>query len=177
MLSQAQTKLSSMLESQQVDQRANNSTDNTTTTIEWIQHDISDVSTPLLNKIKDHRPVHIIISTLVLEHITLPSFFSTVQNVLAPGGILFLTNMHPEMGAISGAGFVDPSSGVKIKPVSINHGIGEIVKAAEDIGLHLQDVIQERGVADEQEAVKLGSRAHKWIGVKIHVAIVFIMSS
>lgn len=59
-----------------------------------------------------------VVSTLVLEHIPAPSFFRSVAALLVPGGYLLVTNMHPEMGAMSQAGFRDPQTGEKIRTLS-----------------------------------------------------------
>ena len=107
-----------------------------------------------------------IISTLVLEHVPTTAFFVAVANMLRPGGILLLTNMHSDMGAISQAGFVDPVRKVKIRPTSYAHTIEETVRAAVDAGLEVVGELKEQGV-DEELAGKLGPRAKKWIGVKV----------
>ena len=59
-----------------------------------------------------------VVSTLVIEHIPCDAFFSHVSQILKPGGVLLLTNMHSHMGGISQAGFVDPKTGDKIRPKS-----------------------------------------------------------
>ncbi|RJE18025.1 Methyltransferase small domain-containing protein, partial [Aspergillus sclerotialis] len=71
-----------------------------------------------------------VISTLVLEHIPLPQFFETVSAILKPSGYLLLTNMHSEMGEVSQAGFVDPESGIKIRPTSYCHRVRDVVEVA-----------------------------------------------
>lgn len=56
-----------------------------------------------------------VLSTLVLEHLPLDVFFGTVRRLLKKeGGVLVLTNMHPDMGGISQAGFLDTDSNVKV---------------------------------------------------------------
>ncbi|KAL1953439.1 hypothetical protein VTO42DRAFT_2817 [Malbranchea cinnamomea] len=107
-----------------------------------------------------------IISTLVLEHVPAPRFFSAVANMLRPGGILLVTNMHPDMGAISQAGFVHPVTKDKIRPTSYAHTVEETIEAAAAAGLELVGEIKEQGV-DEKLAGMLGRRAKKWIGVKV----------
>lgn len=43
------------------------------------------------------------------------------------------------------------------------------------MGLRLEGEVQERGVDDAEYAKKLGMRAEKWIGVKMHVGMTFFM--
>ncbi|KAJ4329982.1 hypothetical protein N0V87_010408, partial [Didymella glomerata] len=69
-------------------------------------------STPFAPSSLALPPQDLIISTLVLEHIPLPTFFTTLSSLLAPGGTALVTNMHAEMGSRSQAGFVN-SEGVK----------------------------------------------------------------
>jgi len=122
------------------------------------------------------RNADLLISTLVLEHIPLKSFFTTVSSLLRPGGILVLTNMHDEMGRISQAGFVDPRTGEKIRPTSYAHNVRETVEAAVEAGFELVGVggdgdWKEGGVkevcVDEELAIRLGVRGRKWIGVRV----------
>ncbi|PYI06879.1 S-adenosyl-L-methionine-dependent methyltransferase [Aspergillus sclerotiicarbonarius CBS 121057] len=113
-----------------------------------------------------------VISTLVMEHVPLRRFFEAAWGMLRPGGCLLVTNMHEDMGKISQAGFVDVETGVKIRPVSYRHSIGEVVKVAEEVGLRVEGEVRERMV-DEGLAGVLGSRAKKWIGVVVWFGICF----
>lgn len=99
-------------------------------------------------------------------------FFGAVAGVLKSGGWAYVTSMHPQMGAVSRAGFVD-ERGVKVQGVSYNHQVGEVVASAERAGLRLRGEVGERGVRDESEAEALGVRARKWVGVVMHVEMVF----
>lgn len=117
----------------------------------------------------------IVISTLVVEHLPLSNFFKEVNRLLVPGGVLLLTNMHSEMGAKSQAGFNDPLTGEKIRPVSYNHSVEEL---QEEAGRNGYDVvgegIRERGVDEHGDMLKrLGPRAEKWIGCKMWMGGVF----
>ena len=107
-----------------------------------------------------------VISTLVLEHIPIHTFFAAAANILRSGGLLLVTNMHAGMGAISQAGFVDPKTGEKIRPTSYSHKVEDVVDGARRCGLDLVGDVQERAV-DERLAEALGSRAKKWIGVTV----------
>jgi 2-polyprenyl-3-methyl-5-hydroxy-6-metoxy-1,4-benzoquinol methylase len=74
-----------------------------------------------------------VISTLVLEHVPLSTFFTSAASMLTPnGGILLLTNMHSAMGAISQAGFVHPVTKVKIRPTSYAHTVDEVIAAVRE---------------------------------------------
>ncbi|CAD6443954.1 79fad19b-b2e3-480c-952b-f9187b131d10-CDS [Sclerotinia trifoliorum] len=63
---------------------------------------------------------NIVISTLVLEHLSLHTFFSAVSFLLKPYseasyGRVLMINMHAEMGRSSHAGFMDEIEGKKTK--------------------------------------------------------------
>ncbi|KAI0852854.1 putative methyltransferase [Daldinia vernicosa] len=112
-----------------------------------------------------------VISTLVIEHIPLPAFFYQVSQILKPGGVLLLTNMHEQMGAISQAGFVDANTGEKIRPTSYTHTIADIVAEANKYGFDLEKIgevegkgIRERAVEDSM-VEELGPRSKKWVGI------------
>ncbi|KAK6066493.1 hypothetical protein SCUP515_10679 [Seiridium cupressi] len=114
-----------------------------------------------------------IISTLVLEHIPLDTFFQHVSRMLKKNGVLLLTNMHAEMGHISQAGFVDTETGEKIRPTSYAHTIEDVVREADRWGLvvdngHDGDIgesgLEERAVTDDL-VTRLGPRSRKWVGV------------
>lgn len=114
-----------------------------------------------------------VVSTLVLEHIPLDSFFGAVSAILRPGGFLLLTNMHADMGAKSQAGFVDPGTGEKIRPVSYAHKVECVVDEAKRWGLELCKEVQERKVTlSDLEAGGVGERGRKWIDVKIWFGMV-----
>ncbi|KAI0388157.1 S-adenosyl-L-methionine-dependent methyltransferase [Hypomontagnella monticulosa] len=112
-----------------------------------------------------------VISTLVVEHVPLPAFFSQVSQMLKPGGVLLLTNMHAHMGGISQAGFVDTDTGEKIRPTSYAHTVADVLVEARKWGLEVEGRgegeeagIQERAV-DESMVEVLGPRSRKWVGV------------
>ncbi|KAI2602373.1 methyltransferase small domain protein [Hypoxylon sp. NC1633] len=111
------------------------------------------------------RQVDGVICTLVVEHIPLPTFFSQVSQMLRPGGLLLLTNMHAHMGGISQAGFVDADTGEKIRPTSYAHSVQDVVAEAREWGLDIEgrDIL-ERAV-DEDMVERLGHRSRKWVGV------------
>ncbi|KAF3160115.1 hypothetical protein TWF225_007964 [Orbilia oligospora] len=122
-----------------------------------------------------------VVSTLVLEHLELSTFFSAVSKILPRTGWLLLTNMHWEMGSISSAGFLDTTTGKKVKPVSINHTKEEILEEAGKWGFVVEQKegggghggVKETGIRDLEHAKEFGRRAEKWVGVLMHVGVVF----
>lgn len=115
-----------------------------------------------------------VISTLVLEHIPVEMFFEGASALLAPGGLLLVTNMHSEMGAISQAGFVDVATGMKIRPMSYNYTVDEVIQVAGRTGFDVigDEAVKEKAV-DEDMLEALGPRAKKWVGVKVWFMICF----
>ncbi|KAI1375722.1 methyltransferase small domain protein [Hypoxylon crocopeplum] len=105
-----------------------------------------------------------VISTLVVEHVPLQTFFSQVSRMLRPGGMLLLTNMHAHMGGISQAGFVDADTGEKIRPTSYAHTVADVVAEARKWGLEKEGDVRERAV-DEDMVERLGPRSRKWVDV------------
>jgi predicted TPR repeat methyltransferase len=106
------------------------------------------------------RGADAVVSTLVVEHVSLPEFFSATAAMLKNGGLLLLTNMHSEMGNISQAGFVDPQTGDKIRPKSYAHNIDEIITEAASCGFQVAVDFEERSVKEEDCEV-LGPRSTK----------------
>ena len=141
--------------------------------ITWVLHNIdADSLIP-----QEARGVDAIVCTLVLEHLRLDVFFGAVKEALKKDGWMYLTNMHPEQGLSSRAGFVVKEGGqeVKIQGVSYNHSIESILQAAGEVGLRLLGEVEERGVDDAEHAQQLGKRADKWIGVRMHAAMTFCL--
>ncbi|KAL8809343.1 MAG: hypothetical protein Q9200_003495 [Gallowayella weberi] len=110
------------------------------------------------------RGADAILSTLVVEHIPLRQFFKACSAILKPGGHVLCTNMHPEMGAISQAGFQDPATGEKIRPISYAHTIRELLSCASTWGFTAVWGPKERKV-QESDLIKLGDRGRKWVEV------------
>ncbi|KAK6507293.1 hypothetical protein TWF481_005738 [Arthrobotrys musiformis] len=123
-------------------------------------------------KALEGREVNGVLSTLVLEHLALPAFFAAAASILPVGGWLLLTNMHWDMGSISSAGFLDTTTGKKVKPVSMNHTKEQILEEAQRWGFVVEGV-EEAGIRDEEHARAFGRRAEKWVGVLMHVGILF----
>ncbi|KAM7188956.1 S-adenosyl-L-methionine-dependent methyltransferase [Naviculisporaceae sp. PSN 640] len=110
-----------------------------------------------------------IISTLVLEHIPLKDYFTVAAGMLKVGGYLLLTNMHGDMGKISQAGFIEPLTGEKIRPVeSYAYTCAEVLEEAERCGFEIlgDSGFEERSVTESNHEL-FGPRAAKWIGVTV----------
>ena len=120
--------------------------------------------------IEAHQPPAIavnadaIVSTLVIEHIPCDTFFKHVAQILKPGGVLLLTNMHFDMGSRSQAGFIDKSTGQKVRPTSYAHTVEEVLAAAHRSDMDLVGDMQERSV-DASSVQVLGERSRKYVGV------------
>ena len=109
-----------------------------------------------------------VVSTLVLEHLPLDVYLRAVSELLKPGALFLLTNMHPNMGARSQAGFLDPTTGEKIRPVSYAHNIEDVVNEASRLGLDVVGQVREREArVSDVENGGVGNRVMKWIGIKM----------
>jgi SAM-dependent methyltransferase len=139
--------------------------------VAFVQHDFLDPIDPQrAPKLLDPpQQFDALISTLVLEHLPLDPYFTAISSLLRPGGYALVTNMHPEMGSISQAGFVGSDENgqpIKVRGHSWAHGVGETVKSAETQGLRLVGEVGERKVTDEMLET-LGPRGKKWNGVNV----------
>jgi SAM-dependent methyltransferase len=112
------------------------------------------------------QPVQAVISTLVLEHIPLTDYFSTLACLLVKGGHALVTNMHSEMGQMSQAGFVN-AQGVKVRGKSFVYTVGETREEARRAGFEILEC-RERQV-EKQDLMNgiVGERGGKWVGVKV----------
>lgn len=109
------------------------------------------------------RQADAVISTLVLEHVPLSAFFAALQQLVKPGGHVLLTNMHPDMGAKTQAGFVDAETGERVRGTSLIHTVQEVLDEARSHGFEIIGEVEERAVENE---VQLGERAGKWVGIR-----------
>lgn len=110
----------------------------------------------------------IIVSILVLEHIPSKVFFSWIFHLLKPGGIAFISNMHPDMGRNSVAGFDDVNQ-KRIMGNSYLHTVEESVDAARQAGLEVyEDDLKVVSVtADMIDGGRVSERGRKWIGKRV----------
>jgi SAM-dependent methyltransferase len=120
----------------------------------------------------------VILSTLVLEHLPLSTFFSSARSFLKSAslsaGYLVLTNMHAEMGRLGQAGFVDELTGRKIRGTSYVYEVDEVLAEGRRYGFVLEGDVVERAVAENDvgEGRLLGERGRKWIDVKVWFGMV-----
>ncbi|KIW03778.1 uncharacterized protein PV09_05081 [Verruconis gallopava] len=125
----------------------------------------SDLSSPIL------PPYDGLLTTLVLEHFPLPTFFALLASLIKPDGIALLTNMHYNMGMRSQAGFVaqdEDGQAIKVRGTSWVHGTSETVDEAAKAGFTVIGQVKERTVTEEMVEKKVvGERGRKWIGVKV----------
>jgi SAM-dependent methyltransferase len=116
-------------------------------------------------------PQDFVISTLVLEHIPLHTFFATLDALLAPGATALLTNMHEEMGSRSQAGFVN-AEGVKVRGESYVYSLAETVQGAEGAGLRVVQARERRVEESDVQRGVVGKRGAKWVGCKVWFGVV-----
>jgi predicted TPR repeat methyltransferase len=119
------------------------------------------------------------ISTLVLEHIPLNTYFSIAAKLLHPGAYFLVSNMHADMGKLSQAGFVDPATKTKIRPMrSYAHEIGDVLGEAAKAGFEVVPLsnsstgVVERAVTEDILGT-LGQRASKYVGVTVWFGVCF----
>jgi SAM-dependent methyltransferase len=136
--------------------------------VQWLLWDIESGQAPL----PEMLGVDAVVSTLVLEHVRLENFFKVIRACLKPGGFAFVTNMHPDLGSRSAAGFVG-RNGQKVRGVSYNYGVEETIEAAAGVGLILREEVDVSGVEGEDDVKRFGARARKWVGLKLCVAFLF----
>lgn len=118
-----------------------------------------------------------LITTLVLEHFPLPTFFAVIKSLVKPNGVVLLTNMHDEMGNRSQAGFVsqDEKTGeaIKVRGTSWVHSVKETIDAAKNAGFELVGDAKERAVTKAMiEDGVVGERARKWIDVNMWYGVI-----
>lgn len=127
------------------------------------------VPVPATNQNRENTlsPADALLSTLVLEHVPLSAYFTTLSALVKPGGIALVTNMHDEMGRMSQAGFVN-KDGVKVKAgKSFIHSLQEVVDEAGKCGFEVL-VNREREVRmSDVEKGDVGNRGLKWVGVRV----------
>ncbi|KAF2172454.1 hypothetical protein M409DRAFT_35642, partial [Zasmidium cellare ATCC 36951] len=115
-----------------------------------------------------------LVSTLVLEHIPMSTYWTCVSKLLKPGEFGLVTNMHPEMGVKSVAGF-DNDEGVRMRGTSHIHGVEETVEAAKSVGMEIVGEVREVVMSEEMiRCGAVGERGRKWIGTKVWYGLLFL---
>jgi len=100
---------------------------------------------------------------LVLEHIRdKRGFLSEVYRILMPGGILYLSEMHPAM-ALQGktANFTDPRTGRDIRPRSHVRSISDLAMAAQGAGF---DILYMREYPGRKGMLKRYPKVARYVG-------------
>jgi malonyl-CoA O-methyltransferase len=112
-----------------------------------------------------------VVSGLVLEHLDdLGGFFREARRVLRPGGLAFVSAMHPAM-FLRGtqAQFTDPESGQLVRPGSLPHQLCDFVMAALDAGFAIRDLRED---APDAALAARFPRAEKYVGWPMLVTMV-----
>lgn len=83
---------------------------------------------------------HLATACLVLEHIRdKRGFLSEAYRILKPGGVLYLSEMHPAMELLGKtANFTDPRTGADIRPRSHVRCISDLAMAAQGAGFRIE---------------------------------------
>ncbi|KAH8725919.1 S-adenosyl-L-methionine-dependent methyltransferase [Phaeosphaeriaceae sp. PMI808] len=116
-------------------------------------------------------PVNAIISTLVLEHVPLSAYFSTLSSLLLPSGLALITNMHSEMGAKSQAGFVN-EQGIKVRGSSYAHTVQDTVDEAKRAGFDVLSVKERDVTKEDVQTGMVGERGRKWVGINVWYGVI-----
>jgi SAM-dependent methyltransferase len=132
---------------------------------------VNNPSAPPLPNVPGLTPVNAVLSTLVLEHVPLPAYFSTLAALLLPNGLAFVTNMHADMGAKSQAGFVN-KDGVKVRGSSFAHTVQDTVDEAVRVGFEVISLQEREMRSGDVESGRVGERGWKWVGVKVWFGVV-----
>jgi SAM-dependent methyltransferase len=130
-----------------------------------------DPTAPPFPSVPDLTPVNGVISTLVLEHVPLAAYFSTISTLLLPGGFAFITNMHSDMGAKSQAGFVN-KDGVKVRGTSFAHTVQDTVNEAMRAGFEILNLEEREMTKEDIESGAVSTRGWKWLGTKVWYGLV-----
>jgi SAM-dependent methyltransferase len=132
---------------------------------------VNNPSAPPLPNVSGLTPVNAVISTLVLEHVPLSAYFSTLAALLLPNGLAFITNMHADMGAKSQAGFVN-KDGVKVRGSSFAHTVQDTVDEAARVGFEVLSLKEREMRSEDVESGRVGERGWKWVGTKVWYGLV-----
>lgn len=83
------------------------------------------------------RAFDVVLESLVLEHVgELQRFFTQAHGALKPGGVLYLSELHPvRLARGTKAHFKDPASGAEIETASHAHRAEDFLRAAEGFAL------------------------------------------
>jgi SAM-dependent methyltransferase len=131
----------------------------------------NDPSAPPLPNVPGLTPVHAVVSTLVLEHVPLAAYFSTLAALLLPNGLAFITNMHSDMGAKSQAGFVN-KDGVKVRGSSFAYTVQDTIDEVTRVGFEVLALTEREMRSEDVKSGAVGERGRKWVGIKVWYGLV-----
>ncbi|EME87766.1 uncharacterized protein MYCFIDRAFT_158971 [Pseudocercospora fijiensis CIRAD86] len=117
--------------------------------------------------------VDLLVSTLVLEHMSLDEFWAHIAVLLRPGGIGLMSNMHADMGSGSVAGFVEQESGKRLIGKSYLYSAEQTADGARKAGLEIWDVKEVAADEGMIERGEIGERGGKWVGRKMWYGMKF----
>lgn len=132
---------------------------------------VHDPATSPIPSVDNLAPANALISTLVLEHVPLREYFSTLAALLVRDGLALVTNMHSEMGRVSQAGFVN-EQGVKVRGESYAHTPEETVEEAGRAGFEVVRLKERRMERGDVESGIVGERGLKWVGISVWYGMV-----
>ncbi|KAH7113883.1 S-adenosyl-L-methionine-dependent methyltransferase [Dendryphion nanum] len=127
---------------------------------------VHDPSASPLPAVQNLQLVDAITSTLVLEHIPLRDYFSTLASLVVKDGLALVTNMHSEMGRISQAGFIN-EQGVKVRGESYAYTPEETVEEAKKAGFEVLELKERKMEKRDVESGLVGERGLKWVGINV----------
>lgn len=103
-----------------------------------------------------------LVSTLAIEHFTLPEFFEATSKLLKSGGFLIASNMHPELLRIAHGSIIDKKTGELLWGVSHIYSAEDVQKEAPKWGFELVEV--QEGMPRDPNLE--GPMRGQWEGIK-----------
>ncbi|KAA6411451.1 MAG: hypothetical protein FRX48_04731 [Lasallia pustulata] len=111
------------------------------------------------------REAGALISTLVVEHFTLPEFFEATGKLLRSGGFCMVTGVHSDLAQISHPSIVDTDTGELVWGATHVHSVEDVEKEAPKWGFEVLEV--QEGSPKDPDLV--GANRGHWEGVKCWV--------
>ena len=111
-----------------------------------------------------------VLFALVAEHVEqLAQAFGELARVLAPGGQVIFTALHPAMN-LAGitARFFDPDTGDEVRVEAFEHSVADYVNAALGGGLTVAEMVERKAT---KESARIAPRAAKYIGWPMLLAL------
>ncbi|KAJ3210148.1 hypothetical protein HK099_008354 [Clydaea vesicula] len=117
--------------------------------------------------------VDLLVSTLIIEHIKdLNLFVKKLKETLSPNGVAVLTMMHPAVFLRnSQAGFRDPETNQKIRPISFKYSISDIVNSCIKNNFLVEELLEEEldaaAMELENEKMLRWAKYPLWFGIRL----------